>query len=76
VTIEIVVDLAIVVAKALFYNFVGENTDHIDSEWEKCPHCGAELRKLPGSVRIEKAIVEGRTFVGTKSTVRRKAWVN
>jgi hypothetical protein len=63
-------------ALGLFYNFVGEDTDHIHSEWENCPHCGAELTKLPGSIRIEKAIVEGRTFVGTKSTERRKAWVN
>jgi hypothetical protein len=63
-------------ALGLFYNFVGEDTDHIHSEWENCPHCGAELTKLPGSIRIEKAIIEGRTFVGTKSTERRKAWVN
>lgn len=28
--------------------------------------CGAELMKLPGSIHIEIAILEGRTFVGTK----------
>lgn len=63
-------------AVGLFYNFVGEDADKIHSEWEKCPHCGAYLTKLPGSIRIEKAILEGRTFVGTKHTARRREWVN
>lgn len=63
-------------ALGLFYNFVGEDTDNLHSEWDTCPHCGAELTKLPGSTRIEKAIIDGRTFVGTKSTARRKAWIN
>jgi hypothetical protein len=63
-------------ALGLFYNFVGEDTDNVHSEWDKCPHCGAELTKLPGATRIEKAIVDGRTFVGTRSTTRRKTWVN
>jgi hypothetical protein len=63
-------------ALGLFYNFVGEDTDNVHSEWDTCPHCGAELTKLPGSTRIEKAIIDGRTFVGTKSTARRKAWIN
>jgi ribosomal protein S27AE len=60
----------------LFYNFVGQDTDNIHSAWETCPHCGAGLTKLPGSTRIETAILDGRTFVGTKHTVRRKEWVN
>jgi hypothetical protein len=63
-------------ALGLLYNFVGEDTDNVHSEWDTCPHCGAELTKLPGSTRIEKAIIDGRTFVGTKSTARRKAWIN
>jgi hypothetical protein len=63
-------------ALGLFYNFVGDDTDNIQSEWDTCPHCGAELTKLPGSTRIERAILEGRTFVGTKNTARRKTWVN
>jgi hypothetical protein len=63
-------------ALGIFYNFVGEDTDNVDSEWGTCPHCGAEIVKVPGSPRIEKAIIEGRTFVGTKSTDRRKAWIN
>jgi ribosomal protein S27AE len=63
-------------ALGIFYNFVGEDTDNVNSEWGNCPHCGADLTKLPGSVRIEKAITDGRTFVGTKSTPRRKIWVN
>jgi hypothetical protein len=63
-------------AVGLFYNFVGHDTDHIHSVWETCPHCGAGLTKLPGSTRIETAILDGRTFVGTKHTVRRKEWVN
>jgi hypothetical protein len=63
-------------ALGVFYNFAGGDTDNERSEWEACPHCGAELTKLPGSVRIERAIMDGRTFVGTKSTPRRNAWVN
>jgi len=63
-------------ALGLFYNFVGEDTDQVHSEWGTCPHCGADLTRLPGSTRIEKAILEGRTFVGTKNTARRKPWVN
>jgi len=60
----------------LFYNFVGEDTDNTQSEWGTCPHCGAELTKLQGTMRIERAIVEGRTFIGTKHTDRRKTWLN
>jgi hypothetical protein len=60
----------------IFYNFAGKDSDHEHSEWEKCPHCGAGLTKLPGSVPIERAIMEGRTFVGTKNTARRKEWLN
>jgi hypothetical protein len=60
----------------LFYNFAGEDPDHEHSEWETCPHCGAELAKMPGTVRIERAIMDGRTFVGTKRTPRRSTWVN
>jgi hypothetical protein len=63
-------------ALGVFYNFVGEDSDNEKSEWGKCPHCGAELTKLPGSTRIERAIVEGRTYVGTKTTARRKEWIN
>jgi len=59
-----------------FYNFAGDDSDNVRSEWESCPHCGAGLKKLPGTVRIESAIAEGRTFVGTKQTARRKEWVN
>jgi hypothetical protein len=63
-------------ALGLFYNFVSEDTDNIHSEWGNCPHCGAEIVKVPGTARIEKAIIEGRTFVGTKNTERRKSWLN
>lgn len=63
-------------ALGLFYNFVSEDTDAVHSEWSSCPHCGAEIMKVPGTARIEKAIIEGRTFVGTKNTARRKSWVN
>jgi Replication protein len=60
----------------LFYKFAGNDPDHLHNEWNTCPHCGAELMKLTGATRIERAIMEGRTFVGTKQTARRKAWVN
>jgi hypothetical protein len=63
-------------ALGLFYNFVGEDTDNDESMWTTCPHCGSEIVKQPGTVRIEKAIIDGRTYVGTKSTARRKQWVN
>jgi hypothetical protein len=63
-------------ALGVFYNFAGGDTDNVQSEWTVCPHCGAEITKQPGTARIEKAIWEGRTFVGTRNTARRKVWVN
>ncbi len=60
----------------VFYNFAKEDPDNKQSVWTTCPHCGAEITKLPGAVRIENAILEGRTFVGTKLTARRQEWVN
>lgn len=60
----------------VFYRLAGKDSDNQYSEWTKCPHCGADIEKQPGSPRIEKVILEGRTFVGTKSTARRKTWVN
>ncbi len=61
---------------ALFYDFAGGDPDNEFSEWTCCPHCGADITKEPGNPRIEKAILEGRTFVGTRHTERRKTWVN
>lgn len=63
-------------ATGLFYNFAGKDTDAEFSEWTCCPHCGADIVKEMGAPRIEKAILEGRTFVGTRYTARRKEWVN
>jgi ribosomal protein S27AE len=63
-------------ALGIFYNFAGGDTDNVHSQWENCPHCGAGLTKLPGTARIERVILDGRTYVGTKSTARRKEWVN
>lgn len=60
----------------IFYNFVGEDTDHLCSEWKLCPHCGAELLRLPGAVRVEKLIREGRTFIGARIHERKQKWVN
>lgn len=53
-------------ALGVFYDFSGDDTDNIESEWTNCPHCGAELERLPGTCRLEKLIMEGRTFVGTR----------
>jgi len=63
-------------AVGLFHNFAGNDPDNEFSEWSCCPHCGADIVKEMGAPRIEKAILEGRTFVGTKHTARRKEWVN
>jgi hypothetical protein len=63
-------------ALGVFYNFTGEDTDNLGSEWNTCPHCGAELIRLPGSARIEALIKEGRTFVGKRHTERKREWVN
>jgi ribosomal protein S27AE len=63
-------------ALGVFYNFVGPDTDNLNGEWKTCPHCGAELIRLPGTVRIEKLILEGRTFVGIRNTERKRKWVN
>ena len=60
----------------VFYRLAGKDSDNEFSEWTTCPHCGANIEKQPGCPRIEKAILEGRTFVGTKTTPRRREWVN
>jgi len=60
----------------VFYRLGGTDQDNEFSEWTVCPHCGAELEKQPGNIRVEKAILEGRTFVGTKHTQRRREWLN
>jgi ribosomal protein S27AE len=63
-------------AVGIFYNFTGDDTDNVESEWNTCPHCGAELTRLPGTARIETLIKEGRTFVGRKHCERKQTWVN
>jgi hypothetical protein len=63
-------------ALGAFYNFVGEDTDNCESEWNTCPYCGAEITRLPGAVRIETLIREGRTFIGKRRLERRNKWVN
>ena len=60
----------------VFYRLAGSDADAEFSEWTCCPHCGADIEKEPGNVRIEKAVLEGRTFVGTKHTTRRREWLN
>jgi len=60
----------------IFYRLADGDTDAEHSEWACCPHCGAGIEKQPGNLRIEKVILEGRTFVGTKHTQRRREWVN
>ncbi|PWT79041.1 MAG: hypothetical protein C5B58_14380 [Acidobacteria bacterium] len=60
----------------VFYRLAGRDPDNEYSEWTGCPHCGADIEKQPGHLRIENAILEGRTFVGTKHTARRREWVN
>jgi len=63
-------------ALGVFYNFSGDDTDNIESEWTTCPHCGADLERLPGTFRLEKLIMEGRTFVGLRHPERKQSWVN
>jgi hypothetical protein len=63
-------------ALGVFYNFVGDDSDNLNSEWKTCPHCGAELIRLPGTARIEKLIMEGRAFVGSRHPERKREWVN
>jgi hypothetical protein len=60
----------------VFVGLAGSDPDAEFSEWTCCPHCGADIEKQPGNPRIEKAILAGRTFVGTKHTQRRREWVN
>jgi hypothetical protein len=60
----------------VFYDFAGDDTDNVNSEWKTCPHCGADLTRLPGTARIEKLILEGRTFVGDRKGERKRVWAN
>jgi DNA-directed RNA polymerase subunit RPC12/RpoP len=59
---EIKIDLAIVVA-----------TVPLRAPADVTLRCGAEIVKMPGATRIENAIVEGRTFVGTKKHGQEKS---
>ena len=63
-------------AIGVFYNFSGDDTDSEKSEWSKCPHCGAGITKMPDTEHVHKAILDGRTYIGTKYTPRRKQWLN
>jgi hypothetical protein len=63
-------------AMGLFYDYAGTDMDNVRSEWTDCPHCGAKLTRLPGTVPIEQALLEGRTFAGSRNTERRREWVN
>jgi hypothetical protein len=63
-------------ALGIFYNFTGPDADNLESEWKTCPHCGAELTRLPGTARIETLILEGRTFLGTRHPERKRKWLN
>jgi len=63
-------------ALGVFYDFSGDDTDNVESEWTTCPHCGAELERLPGTFRLEKLIMEGRTFVGLRHPERKRSCIN
>jgi len=63
-------------ALGAFYNFSGDDTDNLESEWTTCPHCGAELERLPGTFSLEKLIMQGRTFVGLRNAEGKRTWVN
>jgi len=63
-------------ALGVFYDFSGDDTDSLESEWTTCPHCGAELERLPGTFRLEKLIMEGRTFVGLHRPERKRSCIN
>jgi hypothetical protein len=65
VELEIHMDLASVTARA-------GRLQHLEESFHAWRVCGAELMKLNGSIHIEKAILEGRTYVGTKNTEWRK----
>jgi hypothetical protein len=54
-------DLANVIARA-------GRLQQLEESFHARKVCGAELMKLRGSIHIEKAIWEGRIFVGTKNT--------
>jgi hypothetical protein len=63
-------------AMGLFYDFAGKDMDNEYSAWSDCPKCGAKLTRIPGAVPIQEAILEGRTFVGSGRTERKREWVN
>jgi hypothetical protein len=63
-------------ALGIFYNFTGPDTDHLDSEWNHCPDCGAELTRMPGTARVEKLILAGCKFMGARSSEKKRKWIN
>jgi hypothetical protein len=64
-------------AVGLFYNFKPQETCQSKQDCKQCPRCGAKLRRILGTYRIEDLAVQGVPFIGAYSRHKeRKAWVN
>jgi ribosomal protein S27AE len=61
----------------VFYAFAGSDPDHVHSEWTNCPKCGAGLRRIRGTQRIDYLILNGLRFIGEFRAERtRQQWAN
>lgn len=61
----------------LFYNFKSPESRRSKEELKQCPRCGAKLRRILGTYRIEDLALQGVPFIGAYPRhEERKPWVN
>jgi hypothetical protein len=64
-------------ALGVFYNFVGDDPDGLESQWGMCPKCGANLVAIRELHPVSDLRSYGLEFIGEfPSSGRRREWVN
>jgi hypothetical protein len=62
---------------SLFYNFKATEAHKSKDDLNKCPQCGAQLRRVRGTYRIEDLALQGIPFIGAYSRHKGKnIWLN
>jgi hypothetical protein len=64
-------------AIGLFYNFAKGDEDNLESEWKKCPECGADLVVRGREQPISDLVMRGLKFIGEfRPKRKRNKWIN